>query len=230
MSLRGRRGEEVDEEEWNLCDEGVSVSMRKEMEGVGTPWRRSVVAGLSLGIDDLVREDEEDEALEVVVRELEEVRERAERAEREAEEVRDELERVRGDKAAREFELREVLERRDEEREEARRELARARQATLLAEGEMEEERMRFESELALRPPVNDAMAGTRDSGETAKEELGKVHAVAATTASFHAFSTLADAARDERDVLRSEIEALRVLAAGVGLWDAVVFRTVVEV
>lgn len=122
-----------DEGEW-LCDEGFSISMRKEMEGVGTPWRKgrgSLVEESAEGAEEGLVGAEGEEELGRVRMELEEERRRVREEREEWEKRRRAAEEERGREAEEEMEKRrKALE---EEAEQRREEAEREREAWQLS-------------------------------------------------------------------------------------------------
>lgn len=202
----------ADEDDWLLCDEGVSVSMRNEMAGVTTPWRTSVAGTLrksQLG-PALALDDAPAPGLEFLRAELELANARADKAEQDAEEQRDELARLHADEEA----LVEAAERKDAEVDQARKELKVALREKLKLEGEWDEERSRLvdlsrQPEDELRPDHT--------------VEIALVRAAAAAERSVGEYERLLEDAKEEREAVRAAVEAIRVLAVGVGVWDSLV-------
>lgn len=224
LKLSAARATPADEDDWLLCDEGVSVSMRNDMAGVTTPWRTSVAGGTlrrsQLGpqatFEDLHRSDERAKSFEALRRELVEANARADKAERGAEEQRDELARLHADEDA----LVEAARTRDAEVDRVQKALKVALREKLELEGEWDEERSRLEA-LARRPSSTVADAAPRRLD--AQVELALVRAAAATARSVAECERLVEDAREEREAVRAHIHALRVLATGVGVWDSLV-------
>lgn len=200
MSLLSAKkaGGDGGDEDW-LYEEGTSRVMKADLDGVGTPWRRSMAVREESGDEELWRE------------EVEEARERIELLEREL--------RLRA------VQMVEEKARVEEDRQSWRVELEQLTQVKRRMEGEAEavasahhEERRRWEQELELRA------SATNDSKEADLELQLAYHQAAASHAEL---VTLADGlsarARAEREECSGVLASLRLIATGLQVWEQAV-------
>ncbi|KAK4691352.1 hypothetical protein P7C70_g9368, partial [Phenoliferia sp. Uapishka_3] len=223
------------EDDFMLCDEGVSISMRKEMEGVGTPWRggsvverervghplrRSHGPEMMLEFENKAREDEGKE-MEMLRAELEEAKSRAS----EAEQRKEDCERIRREEMRRLAEVKEEMKRKEEEFGNLREEMERKEAEQIDLEGEWEEERMRLEELARARPSRSLSRSSSKATlaNTTVKSELELVGCMGAEDWVAREWENLEEGVKAEREVLRAQVDALRVLGMGLRVWEALV-------
>lgn len=245
MFLRGNKGEvNADEGEW-LWDEGVSRTMRAEMEGIGTPWRRSTV-GVEIDVgerdedeDEIRKVDDEEESRKLLLIQLQAELDRVLANQITVEEgwakSEKELTKLKKEKLEKEAISKEEKIKLEEEIKVEKMKREKVERDLIEIEGDAHEVRLHLEEEIStLKSKVGagdrrirrsssrgPSRASSRMREDAEKKVLESKVALATLAGQLEigTLITLEDAIKAERYVLKNQMESLGLIAKGILVW-----------